>query len=109
MKLIIAGIALVSVTGLVVGSMVQNSPESVYNSRTVEGGIPIPTQVYEHMQDEEGFGEKKRHYFDLIHGNHSDWRQINEANFRSIYEWRSAMRLNKTPEVFANGAIEAEW
>ena len=74
-------------------------------------GIPIPTQVYEHMQDEEGFGEKKRNYFNLIHGNNPDvdWRAINDANFRAIYERRAEMRKNKTPEIFANGEIEAEW
>lgn len=71
--------------------------------------IPIPTQVYEHMQDEEGFGEKKKLYFNLIHGNHPDWRAINEANFRAIYEERALKRHLKTPEVFADGAIEAEW
>ncbi|MBI3136789.1 MAG: T9SS type A sorting domain-containing protein [Bacteroidetes bacterium] len=109
MKLIIAGVVVVSVIGFMVYSGAPNQVEQVYRSRHTNGGIPIPAQVYEHMQDEEGFGEKKRNYFDLIHGNYPDWKEVNEANFRAIYEWRSEMRRQKTPEVFANGAIEAEW
>ena len=82
-----------------------------YEPKTGVTGIPVPTQVYNHMLDEEGFGERKHRYFDLIHGNNPDvdWRAVNDANFRAIYEWRSQMRLNKTPEMFADGEIEAEW
>lgn len=109
MKLIIAGITLITLAGWMLHSPSLNTSETTYQTRITEDGIPVPTQVYQHMQDEEGFGEKKRHYFDLIHGNHPDWRQINEANFRAIYEWRKAMRAAKTPEIFAGGAIEAEW
>jgi len=88
--------------------------ESSYKSRTIatrDTEIPIPTQVYDHMQDEEGFGERKRQYFEMIHGNNPDvdWRAINNANFRAIYEQRVVKRKNKTPEIFANGEIEAEW
>jgi len=73
--------------------------------------IPVPAQVYEHMADEEGFGEKKRAYFDLIHGNNPgiDWRAINDENFRNIAAKRIEKRKNKTPEIFANGEINAEW
>lgn len=79
------------------------------NTQEKKSGIPIPTQVYEHMQDEEGFGERKRDYFDHIHGNHPNWREINKANFFAIYEQRAQRRLQKTPEIFAGGAFEAEW
>jgi hypothetical protein len=72
-------------------------------------GIPIPTQVYEHMQDEAGFGERKRNYFDHIHGNHPNWREINQQNFQSIYEMRAQQRQNKVVEIFAGGELEAEW
>lgn len=90
------------------------TPQSVYQTRLTslqKSDIPIPTQVYDHMLDEEGFGERKRQYFDMIHGNNPnvDWRAINEANFRTISAKRAEMRKNKTPEMFANGAIEAEW
>jgi hypothetical protein len=86
------------------------------NAPIADKGIPIPTQVYEHMQEEEESKEKKKLYQDLIHGNnpddpgsHQDWRAINEANFTAIYQWRSNMRSQKTPEIFAAGEIEAEW
>ncbi|MBK9190899.1 MAG: T9SS type A sorting domain-containing protein [Crocinitomicaceae bacterium] len=88
--------------------LIDHSKAPVYTPRN-SGGIPIPTQVYTHMQDEEGFGQKKRNYFDLIHGNFPDWRKVNEQNFNAIYEWRAQMRHTKTVESFANGAFEAEW
>ncbi|MBK7129625.1 MAG: T9SS type A sorting domain-containing protein [Crocinitomicaceae bacterium] len=71
--------------------------------------IPIPATVYEHMQDEKEFGERKRNYFDHIHGNYPNWREINQANFNSIYEQRALQRSMKIPEVFADGALSGEW
>lgn len=109
MKFYVSGFIAVLAVSAVCCIVLTDEPEVVIEKNDKKTGIPIPTQVYEHMKDEEGFGQKKRNYFDLIHGNHPNWRQINEANFNTIYEQRALMRQNKTPEIFANGAIEAEW
>ncbi|MBK6524312.1 MAG: hypothetical protein IPG07_01450 [Crocinitomicaceae bacterium] len=105
MKRYVLGLVGVAVIGTITTNYLLN--ETVEQKRNLEekSGIPIPTQVYEHMQDEEGFGERKRNYFDHIHGNYPNWREVNAANFHAIYEQRAQMRLQKTPEIFANGAL----
>lgn len=109
MKRYIIGLVGVAVVGTITTNYLLTQPVEQEIRKDEKSGIPIPTQVYEHMQDEEGFGERKRNYFDHIHGNYPNWREVNAANFHAIYEQRAQMRLQKTPEIFANGAFEAEW
>ncbi len=76
---------------------------------TDNSSIPIPTQVYESMENEKEFEENRENYFDLIHGNHPDWKAINAENFRLKEEKRAYMLKNRISESFADGNIEAEW
>jgi photosystem II stability/assembly factor-like uncharacterized protein len=116
MKPVLTFVLLAGLTAFLAFNTFQQKPVDAVAEAVNPAGIPIPTQVYEHMQEEEASKEKKKLYQDLIHGNnpddpgsHLDWRAINEANFTEIYAWRTQMRSQKTPEIFAGGELEAEW
>ena len=81
------------------------------DSNLPQNTIPIPTQVFENMGDEKAYEERREAYFELIHSgsHHADWKAINEANFREKAEIRASQVHAKTIEIFADGALEAEW
>lgn len=72
---------------------------------------PIPTVVFENMADEEAYEARRDAYFDKIHSNssNSDWRAINEENFRVIGEERALKQQYRITETFLDGEILAEW
>lgn len=72
---------------------------------------PIPAVVFESMADEEAYEARRDAYFDKIHSNssNSDWRAINEENFRVIGEERALKQQYRITETFLDGEILAEW
>ena len=78
---------------------------------TQSNSIPVPTQVFENMGDEKAYEERREAYFDLIHSSSEDvnWRAINAANFQEKAEQRALLRQSRIVEIFAEGALEAEW
>lgn len=81
------------------------SPESNNNQ------IPVPTQVVENMADEKAYEEKREAYFDLIHSSSDpvDWKAVNQSNFEEKAAERALKLQTKAIEIFADGAIQAEW
>ena len=70
---------------------------------------PIPAVVFESMADEEAYEARRDAYFDKIHSNssNSDWRAINEENFRVIGEERALKQQYRITETFLDGEILA--
>lgn len=87
----------------------KNTKKAINQSPTSQKNIPIPTQVYENIQDEEEFEERRNNYFDLIHGNHPNWREMNQQQHQLLAEQRIDQLQSRATEIFAEGAIEAEW
>lgn len=83
--------------------------DQIDDNQTEQASIPIPTQVYENIQNEEEFEERRDNYFDLIHGNYPEWRALNKQNHALVAEERLDMLQSRATESFIDGAIEAEW
>lgn len=74
-------------------------------------GIPIPTQVYDRMENESEFESKKEAWLELIHQSAPgvDWKAVNQSNFEALMMERSLVKQNRAVESFADGNIEGEW
>jgi len=91
-----------------------NSDQSILvvdESGSASNSIPIPTQVFENMADEEGYEARRDAYFDLIHSSSEnfDWRAINALNFEKLAKQRAILKGYRIVETFADGNLEGEW
>ncbi len=94
---------------LTTASCAEQSTENAQNQEEKVAGIPIPTQVYDNLADEEDFEQRRDAYFDLIHGNYPDWRELNAETHKMQAELRAYKLQSRDVETFADGALDAEW
>lgn len=91
--------------------MVGCSPNEEGVETNHHSDIPIPTQVYERMDDEEGYESKKDAWLELIHQSAPDvdWKEVNKNNFNKLMSERRIYKQSKVVEIFADGNLEGEW
>ena len=73
-----------------------NSTTDKVDFANESSGIPIPTQVYDRMDNESEFESKKEAWLELIHQSAPgvDWKAVNQSNFEA-YEQQHPATLSK--------------